>query len=198
MPHAEMTQVQREDGSPAYEVVHKDAVFEVRAYAPYLVAEVTVPGPAESASGAGFRILAGYIFGRNTSAVKLAMTAPVTQRAAPVTLAMTAPVTQAKSDLGFLVQFVMPPGYTLTTLPVPDDPRVQLRAEPAHRMAVLRYSGRWTPDNHESHLRELRDALARAGIGTEGEPVLARYDAPYVMPFLRRNEIWLRVAASTR
>jgi hypothetical protein len=193
MTHAEMTQVQREDGSPAYDVVQKGAVFEVRAYAPYLIAEVTVPGPAESASGAGFRMLAGYIFGRNTSALKLAMTAPVTQRPVPVKLAMTAPVTQARADAGFVVQFVMPPGYTLATLPVPDDPRVKLRAVPAQRMAVLRYAGRWTPENYESHLAELRDALASAGIATDGEPVLARYDAPYVMPFLRRNEIWLHV-----
>ena len=194
MPPAEFSQVQRQDDSPAYHVLRKANAFEIREYASYLVAEVTVPGPAESASNTGFRMLAGYIFGRNTSAVKLAMTAPVTQRPAPVKLAMTAPVTQARADQGFLVQFIMPPGYTLATLPVPDDPRVTLRAVPAHRMAVLRYSGRWTPENYEAHLAELRNALADAGIGTDGDPVLARYDAPYVMPFLRRNEIWLRVA----
>ena len=59
---------------------------------------------------------------------------------------------------------------------------------------MLRYSGRWTPDNHDTRVAELRAALAHAGIRTEGEPVLARYNAPYVLPFLRRNEIWLRVA----
>ena len=194
MPPADFSHVQRQDGSPAYRVLRTAPGFEIREYAPYLVAEVTVPGPAESASNVGFRMLAGYIFGRNTSASKLAMTAPVTQRPAPVKLAMTAPVTQARVDQGFVVQFVMPPGYTLATLPVPDDPRVTLREVSVHRMAVHRYSGRWTPENYATHLAELREALARAGIGTDGEAVLARYDAPYVMPFLRRNEIWLRVA----
>jgi hypothetical protein len=181
------------DGSPAYRVVRSEPAFELRAYAPYLVAEVTVPGPAEAASSAGFRFLAGYIFGKNRAATKMAMTAPVTQRAASETLAMTAPVTQVASANGFVVQFVMPPGYTLATLPVPDDPRVSLHEVAAHHMAVLRFSGRWTPENYAQHLNELRTALASAGITTEGEPVLARYDAPYVLPFLRRNEIWLRV-----
>jgi hypothetical protein len=91
------------------------------------------------------------------------------------------------------VQFIMPPGFTLATLPVPNDSRVTLREVPAQRVAVRRYSGRWTQANYDSNLADLRAVLGRAGIGTEGEPVLARYNAPYVLPFLRRNEIWLRL-----
>jgi hypothetical protein len=194
MTHADIALEQQADGSPTYSVEQRGERFEIRRYPSYLVAEVTVPGPAESASSAGFRLLAGYIFGGNTSSTKLAMTSPVTQRAEPVKLAMTAPVTQAKSDRGFLVQFIMPPGFTLATLPVPNDSRVTLRKVPAQRVAVRRYSGRWTQANYESNLADLRAVLGRAGIGTEGEPVLARYNAPYVLPFLRRNEIWLRLA----
>lgn len=193
MTRAEIALEQRGDGSPPYTVEQRGERFEIRRYPSYLVAEVTVPGPAESASSAGFRLLAGYIFGGNTSSTKLAMTSPVTQRAEPVKLAMTAPVTQAKSDQGFLVQFIMPPGFTLATLPVPNDSRVTLREVPAQRVAVRRYSGRWTQANYDSNLADLRAVLGRAGIGTEGEPVLARYNAPYVLPFLRRNEIWLRL-----
>ena len=193
MADVRSTLVRAKDGSPAYYVRQKTNAFEVRSYEPYLVAEVTVPGPAESASSAGFRLLAAYIFGKNRAAAKLAMTAPVTQRPAAEKLAMTAPVTQTKAAAGFVVQFVMPAGYTLATLPVPEDPRVRLREVPEHAMAVLRYSGRWTQENYDEHLAELRDALAQGGIVTEGEPLLARYDAPYVIPFLRRNEIWLRV-----
>jgi hypothetical protein len=191
--HAAISQVQRQDSASAYQVVQQGDVFEIRAYASYLVAEVTVPGPAEAASSAGFRLLAGYIFGGNRSATKLPMTAPVTQRPTAVKLAMTAPVTQAKTEHGYLVQFIMPSGYTLATLPVPDDARVTLREVPAERLAVLRYSGRWTEENHDLRVTELRVALSKAGFRTEGEPVLARYNAPYVLPFLRRNEIWLRV-----
>ena len=33
--------------------------------------------------------------------------------------------------------------------------------------------------------------LLAAGVATQGEPVLARYNAPFTPWFLRRNEIWL-------
>lgn len=68
---------------PAFTVVQTTDVFEVRQYAPYLVAEVVVPGPANEAGSQGFNLLGGYIFGKNKGERKLDMTAPVTQSAAP-------------------------------------------------------------------------------------------------------------------
>ena len=179
----------RETGEQAYRLeLHADA-YDIRVYQPYLVAEVIVPGPAESASSDGFRMLAAYIFGANSGSQRLEMTAPVTQT--PVTLPMTVPVTQSRTDGGFCVRFVMPAGYTLATLPVPNDPHVKLRDVPAQRVAVLRYSGRWTEENYAEHLAELRASLTAAGLNSHGAPILARYNAPYVLPFLRRNEVWL-------
>jgi len=184
---AEPTRSKR--GEPAYRLEHHTDSYDIRAYDHYLVAEVIVPGPAESASSEGFRLLAAYIFGANRGSQLLEMTAPVTQTA--VKLPMTVPVTQSRVDGGFRVRFAMPAGYTLSTLPVPNDARVKLCEVPAQRVAVLRYSGRWTEENHAEHLAELRATLAAAGITTHGDPMLARYNAPYVLPFLRRNEVWL-------
>ena len=178
-------------GEPVYRVERHHDQFEVRVYEPYLVAEVTVPGPAEAASRTGFQLLAGYIFGGNHSAKRLPMTAPVTQT--PVSLPMRVRVTQSAADDGYRVQFVMPPNYTLATLPVPNDARVTLRQIPAQRLAVRRYSGRWTNENYAQHLGKLRDALQAAGLAAHGTPILSRYNAPYVLPFLRRNEIWLPI-----
>lgn len=179
---------------PAYTVVQTSDVFEVRQYAPYLVAEVVVPGPASEAGNQGFSLLGGYIFGKNKGERKLEMTAPVTQTpvaAPPVKLEMTAPVTQAVTPGGFLVQFVMPKGYTLATLPVPLDERVKLREVPGNRVAVIRFSGSWSQSTYEEQLQKLRTALAAAGLATTGEPVSSRYNSPFSLPFLRRNEIWL-------
>jgi len=179
----------RKTGEPNYVLeLHTDA-YDIRTYEPYLVAEVIVPGPAESASSEGFRHLAAYIFGANAGSQQLEMTAPVTQT--PVRLPMTVPVTPSRADDGFRVRFAMPPGFTLGTLPVPNDSRVTLCEVPAQRVAVRRYSGRWTEENYAEHLAELRAALTAASIVTHGEPMLARYNAPYVLPFLRRNEVWL-------
>lgn len=179
---------------PAYTVLQKTEVFEVRRYEPYVVAEVIVPGPASEAGNQGFGILAGYIFGKNKGDKKLEMTAPVAQTAAaaaPVKLDMTAPVAQTATPGGFLLQFIMPRGYTLTTLPEPLDARVKLRDEPGKTVGVIRYSGGWSQASYDENLAKLRQALAASSLKTEGEPIFSRYNSPMMPAFWRRNEIWL-------
>lgn len=184
---------------PAYQVVRTlGEAIEVRAYAPYVVAEVVVPGPAADAGNRAFPILAGYIFGRNHGQRKFAMTAPVTQApdtAAPAgtRLAMTAPVTQSPAAQGYRVQFVLPAGVALEEAPLPLDARVQLREEPAQQWAAIRYSGTWSQANQVEHTEKLRAAVAAAGLTTTGDPMLARFNGPWTPWFMRRNEIWLRL-----
>ncbi len=178
---------------PDYQVVRKLDTVELRQYAPYVVAEVVLDSTADEAGNQAFPILAGYIFGKNKGEKKFAMTAPVTQTAAPVRMAMTAPVTQAAVAGGIRVQFVLPKGVTLDTAPEPLDARVQLRLVPASQWAAIRYSGTWSQSNYDQHLVLLKAALDAAGVATQGEPVLARYNAPFTLWFLRRNEVWLAV-----
>ena len=181
---------------PLFTVTQKTESFEVRQYAPYFVAEVTVPGPASEAGNQGFSLLGGYIFGKNKGERKLEMTAPVIQTPAPqaaVKLEMTAPVTQTTAPGGFLVQFVMPKGYTLATLPEPMDDRVTLREVPASRVAVIRFSGNWSQAVYQEQLNTLRSALNAANLATTGEAISSRYNSPFSLPFLRRNEIWLNL-----
>jgi len=180
---------------PDYEVVRKLDQVEVRQYAPHVVAEVVLNVNADEAGNRAFPILAGYIFGKNRGEKKFAMTAPVTQTAVPVKMDMTAPVTQSAVAGGTRVQFVLPKGVTLESAPEPLDPRVQLRLVPAGQWAVIRYSGTWSRSNYDEHLSLLEATLAKAGVATHGEPVLARYNAPFTPWFMRRNEIWLAVVA---
>ena len=179
---------------PTYTVVQTTDAFEVRQYAPYLVAEVLVPGPVNEAGSQGFSLLGGYIFGKNKGERKFAMTAPVTQAAVPVKMEMTAPVTQTPAPGGFRVQFVLPKGVTVTNAPEPLDPRVALRQEPARRIAVLQYSGFWNDANFNEHLAQLQSSLRSANLSWTGEPVLSRYNAPFTPWFMRRNEVWLQLA----
>ena len=130
---------------PTYEVVQQLDGAEVRQYAPYVVAQVQVAGTADEAGSKAFPILAGYIFGKNKGERKFDMTAPVTQAPVPVRMEMTAPVTQAPAAGGYVVQFVLPKGVTLASAPEPLDARVRLREVPGGRVAVIRYSGRWSP-----------------------------------------------------
>jgi hypothetical protein len=178
---------------PKYTVVREYDGFEIREYAPYLVAEVTVPGPAEEAGNQGFRILAAYIFGKNRGERKISMTAPVAQAPAPTKIEMTAPVTQAAANDGYVVQFSMPSEYTLETLPEPLDPQVKLKKVSGGRVAVIRYSGTWTERNYKEHLEKLQRGVEAAGLRTTGSPIYSRYNAPFVPWFMRRNEIWLKL-----
>lgn len=174
---------------PRYTVVRTHETFEVRRYDAYLVAETTVRAAADDAGNQGFRALAGYIFGNNKGTRKIEMTAPVAQ--APTKIAMTAPVTQSASAGAYVIQFAMPAEWTLETLPEPLDPGVTLRAIPARTLAVIAYSGSWSQSRYEEHLKKLQDAVAQAGLRWHGEPVWARFDPPWTLWFLRRNEIWL-------
>lgn len=182
---------------PEYQVVRQLADIEVRQYGAYAVAEVVVPGPAGKAGGQAFPILAGYIFGKNKGERKFAMTAPVTQTAAPVKLEMTAPVTQTAAPGGFLVQFVLPRGVTAASAPEPLDARVQLREVRPAQVAVIRYSGFWSASNDARHLAKLEAALRAANLAWTGEPVYSRYNAPFTPWFMRRNEVWLSIAPAS-
>lgn len=54
--------------------------FEVRRHAPRVVAETTLPGPADQAGNQAFKVLASYIFGMSKGEQKIAMTGLVMRR----------------------------------------------------------------------------------------------------------------------
>lgn len=182
---------------PKFTLVTADGDFEIRDYPGLVVAEVAVGGDRREATNAGFRLLAGYIFGGNAGKSSIAMTAPVT--AAPATgsrIAMTAPVTLAGEAGQWTVQFTMPSQYGLADLPAPNDPRVQLRAVLPARMAVLKFSG-LTGDDRVAHKTEaLLARLRQHQLVPTGKPSLARYDPPWTPWFLRRNELQVPLSGS--
>jgi hypothetical protein len=178
---------------PDFSVKSKAANYEIRSYGPVLVAETNVEADFENAGNQSFRILANYIFGANQAKTKIAMTAPVTQESKSEKIEMTAPVTQSKGSAGFVVQFTMPKKYTMETIPRPNDSRVSLRQLPAREVAVYTYSGSWSESRYNKMLAAFKEELKSDGVVTAGEPVLARYNSPFQLWFLRRNEIWIEV-----
>ena len=178
----------------AYTVEKADGDFQLRGYAPQVVAETIVEGTLEEAGNTAFRPLFRYISGANRAQGKIAMTAPVSQRHDGVKIPMTAPVAQAAASNRWAVAFAMPTNYTMETLPAPTDEKVRLRAIPARRMAVVRYSGTWSRQRYERNLARLRDWLKANGLESSGDPVWARYNPPFTPWFLRRNEILLPVS----
>jgi hypothetical protein len=111
---------------------------------------------------------------------------------------MTTPVGQQRTAGGWMVSFMMPMSYTMDTLPVPNNPDVKLRRIPARRMACVRYSGTWSEKRYLRYLKELESWIAKNGFRTLGEPIWARYNAPFTPWFLRRNEVLIPVDSELR
>ena len=176
-----------------YEVIESDENFELRQYAPQIVAETFVAGNFKEVGNVGFRRLYDYINGNNVKNRNIAMTAPVTQETKSEKIAMTAPVTQESVQGQWRITFLMPAEYTLETLPKPLDPLVQLREEPGYLMAAIRYSGTWSQKRYEKNLALLQKAIEKRGLKPDGQPIWARYDPPFMPWFLRRNEVLIRV-----
>jgi hypothetical protein len=176
-----------------YDLVEQDGPFEVRDYAPAVVAETIVEDDFEDAGKQAFRILFAYIGGENDSRGSISMTTPVTQEAQSEKIAMTTPVTQESRGDAYRFTFLMPAEYTLETLPRPTDPRVTLRAEPPGRFASVRYSGFWSRKNYERELERLQVWMRGRGLEARSAPVWARYDPPFMPWFWRRNEILIAV-----
>ncbi len=188
---------------PKYEVRTSQAPFELRHYAPTLIAQTIVDGDMDEASNKGFRLIADFIFGNNLAAnseqaAKIAMTAPVTVEPQSSKIAMTAPVTiepQLGSTQQWRVHFVMPSQYTLANIPKPKNSAVTLHELPSKYFVVNRYSGFNTVARVQEKTDEALAWAKQQSLKVIGTPQLSRYDPPWTLPMFRRNEIMVEVAA---
>ena len=148
-----------------------------------------------------FRRLFQYISGENDGAESVSMTAPVATRGVTsgTPLTMTAPVrSRESSENGGQVRmaFYLPADYDPSNAPVPTDPDLRLVVEPTRTLAVQQFSWYAPSWRVERRKRALLSTLAERDIEPHGEPMLLRYDDPMTPPFLRRNEVAVRVDVS--
>eukprot|EP00252_Welwitschia_mirabilis_P014190 TRINITY_DN31256_c0_g1_i1.p2 TRINITY_DN31256_c0_g1~~TRINITY_DN31256_c0_g1_i1.p2 ORF type:complete len:207 (-),score=5.78 TRINITY_DN31256_c0_g1_i1:1258-1878(-) len=176
--------------TPKYEVVTKGDDFEIREYEPCVSALVTYES---SASGrgrdGGFNTLAHYIgaFGtpQNTSSSsssseKISMTAPVITSSS-----------SEKEKAQVTMEFVLPSKYTIDNAPRPTDSRVLLKEYPKRKYAVMTFSGVADDAKVERVVSTLTERAQARGYEVAGDPLLARYNPPWTLPFLRTNEVLL-------
>ncbi|MEL7041199.1 MAG: heme-binding protein [Pseudomonadota bacterium] len=180
---------------PPHQTLVKDGKFEIRQYAPTIVAEVDVTGDMRRAGNSGFRPLADFIFGNNTARSKIEMTAPVT-RVKSQKIEMTAPVTRTLNDDVWTVAFTMPEDWTMQTLPVPNNPDIKIREVPGELIATVRFSGAGRERTFEAKQTDLEAWIAVQGYTIIGPARYAGYNAPFVPGPFRRNEVMIPVARS--
>ena len=176
-----------------YRVAIKEGKFEIREYSSKIVAEIVVDTDFDDAGNVAFRKLFDYISGNNRKKESISMTAPVNQKARSEKISMTAPVNQYQSKGRFVVSFVMPSKYTMESLPEPLDSNVVLREVPSGKFAAIRYSGSWGKKRYEAQKELLEEFIINKGLKISGEAIFARYDPPFQLSFLRRNEVLIPV-----
>lgn len=180
-----------------YKTIHTYSEFEIRQYEPFIVAEVTVNGEFGDVGNLSFRLLFDYISGNNAPRTSIPMTGPVIPQAVNgEKIDMTAPVLQTQTENSpddYIFSFVMPARYTLETIPMPVDNRIVIREIPAKTVAVRTYSGNWSEKNYRENETMLMQSLANLGIKTLAMPVYARYNSPFSLWFIRRNESMVEI-----
>ncbi len=181
---------------PAFTVLMQEGSFAVRQYEEIVIAETTVADEDYKEAGSiAFRRLFRYISGDNVNGKEIAMTAPVfaDKEEDGEKIAMTAPVLAEQQTAGWRYAFVLPDDFDLASAPKPTDPKVVLSVIPKKKVAVIRYAGRWQEAIMREKAAELSKFIEKNGLKPVSTPRSARYDPPWTIPFLRRNEVMIDV-----
>ena len=159
---------------PQYKIIRSIGVYEIRYYGD----RASIHTLQESGEDRAFRRLFKYISGANQSSSKITMTTPVIQ---------------SDEGSGLVMHFFLPKKYLTQNAPLPESDRVEVVTIEGGFYAVLKYSGRSTVQNYKKHVALLRNVLNKDGILMKSNPIMATYNGPFTLFFLRRNEAMYRV-----
>jgi len=157
--------------SAEYQVLEKDGAIELRRYETYYTAAVEQDGIFDES---GFRQIFDFISGNNVGHEKIAMTIPVINEIKPGSIT---------------TEFVMPHKYSLENLPRPNNPKILLKKIEGTLTAAITFSGAANEKEVRYYEDKLSEWLAKKNLKPSGVFKLARYNSPFSLPFLRRNEV---------
>lgn len=164
---------------PAYQIREAHSDKEVRSYNEISIAQIKMNGNFETATENAFQHLSDYFLGRNVRQIKIPMTTPVLLQ---------------RTTSGWMMAFVIPSKYTAETAPAPLNPNIDLGRRFPELVAAIRFSG-WT--NKKIIYAKTKELLKWINQNNKykviSKPRAAQYDPPYVLPFLRQNEIQVTV-----
>eukprot|EP00301_Raphidiophrys_heterophryoidea_P016622 c26230_g1_i1.p1 GENE.c26230_g1_i1~~c26230_g1_i1.p1 ORF type:complete len:232 (-),score=42.91 c26230_g1_i1:507-1100(-) len=183
---------------PKYELIEHRSGYEIRQYPPRVVVCTQSDQTAEGESAA-FRRLANYIgvfsTPRNLAVRTNQDDASAGSAIGSQSIAMTAPVMSTYAQSSQTMSFFLPSQYrTMESAPHPTDPSVKLQIIPAQRIAVLAFTGAATPAVVASMLERFRQGLQQDEIRPARDSwALMRFNPPWTIPFLRKNELHVEV-----
>ena len=163
---------------PKYTVLKSyEKNIELRQYPNMIVAKTSVKDKSFENSGSdGFRSIAGYIFGGNEKAQKIAMTSPVVM----------------ELNDSATMYFVMPSQYKKDELPNPSNKKVTIQEEVSKVLLVVRYGGYSSDERIDSHIAILKNIIQKHNLKATGGFMYMGYNAPWDI-INRRNEVAIEI-----
>lgn len=188
----------RFDEEPAYHMEDIVGAVEIRRYAPALHAFVLSEATDNAALAEARQKLRSYIYGENGCRKKMDMTVPIYE-AEGASHPFPAPRSvQDEADVGWTVAFFLSNNLAADEVPLPDDPAIALRDSPETLVAALRYRGNDTHERRGVAKRDLMQALSGSRWAADDQVYWARYDLAFAIPYLKRNEVHVRVSKSVK
>ena len=197
---------------PVHTVLFHSDQYEVRQYAPQVIATYT----ATSKNGSdGFRALAGYcgIFSkpkqvRSVCPCRLVrmLKREQVEDDKKKAMAMTAPVlmegmkelASGGRDVNSMSFFLPSSVKTVDDAPKPTDPQIVVSQLPERTLAVLTFSGNISATVFEDKVALLKEFLEKDGVVVKKERALfAGYNPPFCVPWLKTNEVLIAVDPAT-
>ena len=166
--------------TPTYRLIKKMGNVEIREYDPMIIAKTLIKESYNPALSKGFRRIANYIFGGNSTSESIAMTAPVI-------------TTSSSLDQEYEVLFFMPAEYNMTNLPKPNLSNVEIEERFLGKIASVKFGGWVNEKNTKYYTTQLKDFLKQEKYEIIGPVMVAQYNSPWALPPFRKNEILVKV-----
>jgi len=150
--------------------------IEIREYKNMVLATISTN---EESQNNNFRTLFKFISGGNEQEQEISMTTPVFRQN----------INNKQS-----MSFVMPDSFAKGSTPKPNNKNIKIELLKNTKFIVIRFSGRSVDKNFNKYQKILESAIKENGLNADLEnQINAYYNAPWTLPFFKRNEVLLRL-----
>ena len=163
---------------PQFKLLERIDNIEIRQYDETIVAKISISIDQDKSDNNMFRTLASYIFGNNQENKNIPMTAPVTT---------------FKNNDSYEMLFYMLDSNSIDDLPDPINNNISFEKFNLDKCAVISFSWFVYDKKILKYQRKLKNYLDKNSLVQDSPFMLNRYDPPWRLPFLRRNEILVKI-----
>ena len=163
---------------PSFTLLESKGNIEIREYSEYIVAKTSIIKNNIESDNNMFRVLASYIFGGNEKNANIPMTAPVTT---------------FEDNESYSMLFYMLESDKIKDLPNPSGQNITLDKFNLGKCAVIKFSWYVNDEKVNKYKNKLKKFINDNGYEIDYPFMINRYDSPWTPPFMRRNEVLVRI-----